>query len=128
MSGVVVDTSVWIEFFAGRSVAWLEDALAQGAVILPPLVVSELISGTRRKSDRLAIEALVMDLPLHETPLDHWIRVGQLRCLLKGHGLSVSTPDAHIAQCALDRGALLLSHDAVFSRIAGHTDLRVHSA
>jgi hypothetical protein len=39
--------------------------------------------------------------------------------------LSVSTPDAHVAQCALDRDGLLLSHDAVFVRIAHLVPLRV---
>lgn len=42
MSGVVVDTSVWIDFFAGRSCAFLEEVLPQGLVVLPPLVVEIL--------------------------------------------------------------------------------------
>jgi hypothetical protein len=33
-------------------------------------------------------------------------------------GLSVSTSDAQVAQCALDRDALLLSQDAIFTKIA----------
>ena len=55
MSGVVADTSVWIDFLAGRSASALEDALAAGIVILPPLVVAELVSGARRPRDRAAI-------------------------------------------------------------------------
>jgi len=62
---------------------------------------------------------------VHETPLEHWIRVGDLRRRLAGRGVSVSTPDAHVAQCALDRGALLLSRDAIFLRIAQTSELRV---
>jgi predicted nucleic acid-binding protein len=42
--------------------------------------------------------------------------------------LSVSTPDAHVAQCALDRAALLLSRDAVFGRVARLSALRVADA
>ena len=128
MSGVVVDTSVWIDFFAGRRVPSLEDALAQGSVILPPLVVAELVSGARRPRDRDSITDLMRELPLHETPLDHWMRVGDLRRQLRGRGLAVSTPDAHVAQCALDRDALLLSRDAVFRRIAAIAKLRLQSS
>ena len=128
MSGVVVDTSVWIDFFAGRPAPSLEEALAHGLIVLPPLVVAELISGANRSSDRSAIADLLQELPLHETPLDHWIRVGELRRSLKARGLSVSTPDAHVAQCALDRGALLLSRDAIFNRIARLSALRVRFA
>jgi tRNA(fMet)-specific endonuclease VapC len=123
--GVIADTSAWIEFLAGRPATALEDALAQGAVHLPPIVVAELVSGARRPRDRLAIEELLRDIPLHETPLEHWIRVGELRLRLRAKGLGVSTPDAHVAQCALDRGAVLLSEDGVFARIARLTPLRL---
>jgi predicted nucleic acid-binding protein len=125
VSGVVADTSVWIDFFAGRAAPHLEDALAQGSVVLPPLVVAELVSGARRTRDRIAIADLLRELPLHETPLDHWVRVGDLRRRLRGRGVAVSTPDAHVAQCALDRDAVLLSRDAVFTRIAAIAKLRL---
>jgi tRNA(fMet)-specific endonuclease VapC len=125
VSGVVADTSVWIDFFAGGDVPLLADALAQTTVVLPPIVVAELISGARRRRERVAVADLVRDLPLHETPVEHWLRVGELRRTLRAHGLSVSTPDAHVAQCALDRSALLLSRDAVFRRIAKYCTLRV---
>ena len=127
MSGVVADTSAWIDFFAGRPARALEDALAQGLVVLPPLVVAKLISGAHRARDRAAIARLVDDLPMHETPLAHWIRVGELRRRLRERGISVSTPDAHVAQCALDRDAVLLSSDAVFTRIARSAGLRLGS-
>jgi len=39
--------------------------------------------------------------------------------------VSVSTPDAHVAQCALDVNGVLLSTDAVFRRIAPRSRLRV---
>jgi predicted nucleic acid-binding protein len=128
VSGVVVDTSVWIDFFAGRAVPSLEEALAHGSVVLSPLVVAELISGARRHRDRAAIADLTLDLTLHETPLDHWIRVGELRRRLRGRGLAVSTPDAHVAQCAIDRDAVLLSRDAVFTRIAALAKLRLRTS
>lgn len=125
MSGVVADTSVWIEFFAGRPALELEEALQHGNVVLPPLVVAELVSGARRKAERAAITRLIEELPVHDTPVDHWVRVGELRRTLLDRGLSVSTPDAHVAQCALDRNALLLSRDAVFARIGGSVSLKV---
>ena len=124
MSAVVVDTSVWIDFFGGRPTERLEDALRLGSVIVPPVVVSEILSGVRAR-DRTAVLAFLRDLSLASTSLDHWVAVGDLRAMLARRGLSVSTPDAHVAQCALDADALLLTHDAVFKRIAGATRLRV---
>ena len=125
MSAVVADTSVWIEFLAGRPAPVLEEALSHGVVVLPPIVVAELISGARRARDRTAIQGLVEELPLHEASLDHWMRVGDLRRRLAARGVSVSTPDAHVAQCAIDRGAVLLSRDAIFTSIAAESELSV---
>lgn len=125
MAGTVVDTSEWIEFFKGSPAALIEQALLNGAAIVPPVVVAELISGASTVEQCNAIGEVLQDAPLHETPLDHWIRVGELRAMLKRKGLSVTIPDAHVAQCALDRDAVLLTRDRVFSAIARHTRLRL---
>jgi len=124
VSAVVVDTSVWVDFFAGRPTKRLEEALLVGSAMVPPMVIAELLSGVKGR-DRTAMIDLLTDLELAQSPLSHWIAVGHLRATLARRGLTVSTPDAHVAQCALDRDALLLSHDAVFTRIAGATSLRV---
>jgi tRNA(fMet)-specific endonuclease VapC len=95
----------------------LEDALEHGLVVLSPIVIAELVSGARGKVERKSITELVDELPVHDTPIDHWVRVGDLRRTLLDRGLSVSTRDAHVAQCALDRDALLFSRDTIFARI-----------
>jgi predicted nucleic acid-binding protein len=125
VAGVVVDTSEWIDFFAGRNAELLEQALANGAAIMPPIVVAELVSGATTRQQRAAIGELLQDAPVHETPLDHWIRVGDLRAALARKGLVVTVPDVHVAQCALDRDAVLLTRDAIFAKIARHTSLRL---
>lgn len=93
--------------------------------MLSPIVVAELVSGARRARDRTAIVDLTAKLALHETPLDHWVRVGELRRHLRSRGLTASTPDVYVAQCALERGAILLSRDAIFTKIARHSERRV---
>ncbi|HEY3055437.1 MAG TPA: PIN domain-containing protein [Thermoanaerobaculia bacterium] len=124
MAGVVVDTSVWIDFFAGGEAEQLEEALLSGSAVMPPIVVAELVSGATAQQ-RGMIGELLQDAPVHETPLEHWIRVGDLRGKLAGKGVAVTIPDAHVAQCAIDRDAILLTRDAVFSRIAQYTPLRL---
>ena len=54
--------------------------------------------------------------------------MGRLRADLRARGLSVSTPDAHVAQCALDVDGLLLTEDAVFAKIAHVAPLRLAGA
>lgn len=125
MSAIVADTSEWVEYLAGRPAPLLDHALAAGLVVVPPIVVAELLSGVRSASDRSALEDLLRDLAMPSLGFDHWVRVGTLRASLSAHGLNVSTPDAHVAQCALDQDAPLLTRDAVFTKIARSTSLRL---
>ena len=76
---VVVDSSAWIEFFRGREIPLLEEALAEGRVRVPPLVVAELVSGATTRGDTIRVEDLARTLDLVPTPREHWMRVGALR-------------------------------------------------
>jgi len=125
VASVVVDTSVWVEFFAGRRPKELVEALENGVVWLPAIVVSELISGAGTAEQREEIGELLQEVAVIETNLEHWIHVGDLRRTLRARGVTVSVPDAHVAQCAIERNAVLLTRDRVFTRIANHTWLRL---
>ena len=124
MSALVVDTSVWVDFFRGRSLPRLEQALQDGDVVLPPIVVVELVSAPLGAGERLRLEGFLRDLPLAPTPLDHWLRVGGLRAAAARKGLTVSTPDAHVAQVARDLGGAVWSQDEVFGRLAAKSLVR----
>ena len=125
VSALVIDTSSWISYFAGKGSGLIESALEEAQVYLPPVVAAELLSASMSSKDRLALEDLLTQLPLCGTERAHWFRVGKLRALLGAGGVSVSTPDAHIAQCALDLNAELLTEDKVFERIARRHPLRL---
>ena len=122
---VVVDTSVWIDYFSGRDTFSLDEALAHEVVILPPLVVAELVSGAMTPDQRTSIGELLQDAPIHEATLEHWIRFGELRRELAREGLNLTIPDGHVAQCALDADSVLLSRDEVFGQVARKTRLRL---
>jgi predicted nucleic acid-binding protein len=125
VSALFVDTSVWVEFFRGTPLPHLEGALQDGLVVLAPIVAAELLSSPLSKVERRSLSAFLQDLPMHPTPLDHWLAVGALRAQLSKKGLSVSTPDAHIAECAIEAGSALWSHDAIFRKVARASSLRL---
>lgn len=125
MSAIVVDTSAWVPFFAGETISVLEEALQDARAILSPIVLSEILSGVSSPKDQARLLDFLNMLPLHPTDRDHWINVGGLRRTLQKQGLSVSTPDAHVAQCAIEGTATLLSRDKVFEKIARHTPLKL---
>jgi len=125
VSAIVVDTSSWIEYFAGRPLPELEEALLEGRVFLPPIVLAELMSARLDRHDQAELLDLLASLPLCDVQRDHWVRVGHLRAELSGKGVSISIPDAHVAQCVLDIRAHLLTHDKVSARISKHVPLRL---
>ncbi len=127
MSALVVDTSSWIAWLAGGGSPLIAEALDEGHVQLPVVVAAELLSGRLEDSERAELKDMLSDLPPLGVDLDHWFRVGQLRAALRARGLSVSTPDAHVAQCALDVDGFLLTEDRVFTKIAGVAPLRLAS-
>ena len=127
MAGSVLDSSVLIDFQV-KPEPIVYQAIAHGNSIIPPLVVAELMSGANTPVKREQVGLLLQDVPVHRVDLGHWINVGLLRQHLRRHGLTVTLPDAHIAQCAIERDAALITRDAVFTRIADHTQLRVVTA
>lgn len=114
---VIVDTSTWIDFFKGGLFPEIENALQEGRVYLTPLIASELISGVRTTSEEKELLDWIQTLPLVETPLSHWINVGRLRNKCQKKGVNTSTPDAHIAQSALDIAGILYASDSIFSKL-----------
>jgi predicted nucleic acid-binding protein len=128
VNGIVADTSEWIEHLAGRPAPVFEQCLESRSIIVPLVTVTELTSGARSREEFMVIEDLLEDLPLHEPTFHHFSRAGDLRRLMREKGVTISPPDALVAQCALDRDAPLLTRDAVFWKIAAHTKLRIASA
>jgi tRNA(fMet)-specific endonuclease VapC len=125
VSALVVDTSSWIAWLAGGGSSLVEEALEEGRLHLPVIVAAELLSGRLDASERAGLQDMLSDLPAVGTDPEHWFRVGKLRAELRAKGLSVSTPDAHVAQCAIDTGGVLLTEDRVFERIARVVPLQV---
>jgi predicted nucleic acid-binding protein len=95
-------------------------------VILSPIVAAELLSAPLSSRHRNDLKSFLEDLPIHPTPFSHWVAVGELRAHLAKRGFTVSTPDAHVAQCALDTGGFLWTYDKIFALIAEKASLQIY--
>ena len=125
MNVLLVDTSVWIDFFRGKTFPELELALKEGRVVLSPIVLAELMSGARDKSEEKQLRDFLLELPLHATPEEHWIQVGRLRHDASKNGYQLSIPDAHVAQCVKDLDGYLLTSDQIFEKIGAFAELKL---
>ena len=107
---IATDTSSLVAYLSGEAgddVVRIEAAIAAGTLVMPPPVVSELLS----KPDLSQIETLLSDIPLMEVVDGFWDRAGRSRRSLRLQGLKAALADSLIAQCCIDADAPLITRD-----------------
>ena len=122
---IAVDTSSLVAFFSGASGADVEAvdaALATRQAILPPVVLTELLSDP--KLDR-SFCALIESLPLLELSEGYWKRAGELRQALLAKARKARIADCLIAQSCIDHEVALITRDDDFRSIAKVAGLRL---
>jgi predicted nucleic acid-binding protein len=128
---IFVDTSVWIEFFAGREgpeVSALTRALEEGRTLLyTGLVLQELFQGIASKSDREQVEAhfhpFVEIFPTRE---NHRLAADLYRAA-RGGGFHIrSSIDCLFAACCLQEGACILARDRDFPFLCQVSELQTY--
>jgi predicted nucleic acid-binding protein len=126
---VFVDTSVWIEFFAGRDgpeVNTLIQLLDEGHTILySGLVLQELFQGIASDTDRVQVEAhfhpFIEIFPTRET---HKLAADLYRAARKRGFQIRSSIDCLFAACCLKQNARILARDRDFNYLAQVSELK----
>jgi predicted nucleic acid-binding protein len=128
---LVVDSSVWIDFFnarpsPGREV--LRSLLDQGEVriVVPDLVLFEVLRGFRLERDLRTARALFAELSI-EAALDPELALEAAEHYrsLRGRGYTVRSPlDVLLAAFCIDRDYALLHNDRDFVALAALRGLR----
>lgn len=124
---VLVDTSVWIEFFnrpTGVHNRRVSNLLDLDLVAITGIIAAELIRGCRSASERMEIEAAIQGLAHFDISFDDWLSIGREMCDLRRRGVTVSLTDAAIAQAARSSGCRLYTLDADFGAFRDLTRFR----
>jgi predicted nucleic acid-binding protein len=122
---MAADTSSLVAFFSGGSgsdVEMVAAAALAGALSLPPVVLTEMLS------DPLASETLEPDLSrlvLLDIGHGYWLRAAQSRRALLRRGLKAKVADALIAQSCIDHDVALITRDRDFRHFADHCGLKL---
>ncbi|HVS66120.1 MAG TPA: PIN domain-containing protein [Thermoanaerobaculia bacterium] len=115
---IAADTSTWIAFLSGaggEDVERLDDALQDRVVMMPPPVLSELLSDPKLSAD---LEATLREVPFLDTSDGYWVRAGRLRATVLARRRKARLGDALIAQSCLDHRLPLLTRDRDFMAFA----------
>ncbi len=128
---VLIDTSVWIAALrpGGSAVARqeIEQLLATSRAATTPVVVLELLSGTRSAREFRELKEELEALQQLELTRPAWERAYRLGYDLRRAGLTLPTLDVLIAALAVEHDCLLLHVDRHFEQIAQHSPLRTRS-
>ena len=116
MANVLVDTSVWVNFFRGvesPAVVSLDRLLEEKQVVLCGVVELELIQGAK-SGEKAMLQDLLSALPYVETERVDFQTTGELLNGLRARGLQVPATDGLIASLCSRHGLSLLTLDKHF--------------
>lgn len=116
---LLVDTSIWIEYFRGRlpDAAAIEHGLGQGTVFVTGPIVAELLQGVRTKAEADKLRRCIDAIPYIECTLEDWLAAGGTAFTLRRKGITVPLTDLVIAAVARRIGAAVYSRDKHFALI-----------
>lgn len=128
MRPILVDSSVWIDFFANRqtwAVEELDRMFGREELHIADLILMEILQGISTRRELRAVEATIGSLPCHHLGGTERARSAAANYrLLRSFGLTPRSPiDVLIATFCVDEGVELLANDRDFTLMAGKLEL-----
>jgi predicted nucleic acid-binding protein len=120
VSDVLIDSSVWIDFFRGdrAAVARIDPLIADDRAAVSGPIVAEVASGAKTLATFNLVRARLLCLTLLADPPDLWDRAATARFMLARQGTQANLIDLAIAISASVRAHRLLTRDRDFVAIA----------
>ena len=122
---IAADTSAVLHFLHGYDSPArfaVRAALIDNALALPPVVVTELLSGPDREARLDAVLEIASRLPMLD---GFWERAGDNRRSILSLGLRARRADALVAQACLDADVPLIAADGDFRHFSTPCGLRL---
>ena len=127
---VLVDTTVWIDFFADSNephVAALQDLIVnEEDLSLCGVILAEVLQGIRSDADFVKTKRYLGDLIFLPMRQATFLRAAEVYRSLRKKGITIRKPvDCMIASVAIEYDIHLLHNDRDFDHIAKHSKLRI---
>lgn len=115
----LADTTVWIEFFRGKSKVadLIEMLLTENAVCTCGVVMFELLQGIKSESEKNKILSILATLPYFEMTQRLWRSAAEVSLSLKKNGVSLPLSDIFIATIAVENDLSVYTLDNHFTQI-----------
>jgi hypothetical protein len=122
---IAADTSALASFLRGdpgQAVDKVADALVAGDLMLPPVVVTEILSD---QTSAKLLDSVIPEIGILEIKEGFWSRAGVARRTVRQHGLKATIADTLIAQSCIDHEVALISRDTDFRHFVKYCGLKL---
>lgn len=121
---ILVDTSVWIDFFRNGEQSQLEQLIKEDRVVTNDILLSKLIPALRLNNQKILIESIEA-VPKIELNID-WQQLREYQYLNLKNGINkVGLPDLIIIQQVIHKELSLYSLDKHFKLMQSHLDFNL---
>ncbi len=127
---VLIDTTVWIDFFAGRQlphVTVLELLIKDREdICICGIILTEVLQGVREKNEFRKTKELFNTMVFLPMPYSVFLSAAEIYRTLRRKGISIRNfIDCMIASVAIENDMVLLHNDRDFNPIEKHLGLKV---
>jgi len=122
---VLVDTSVWIDFFRNKANTKLEELIKEYIIVTNYIILTELIPALCIQNQREVIESLQS---IDSVPLTiDWDLIRNYQIINLPNGINkVGIPDLLILQQVVENNLTLCTLDKHFALMQSHFDFKIH--
>lgn len=126
---ILIDTSVWIDYFANRPTAQvgiLDACLDEGETLcICGVILTEVLQGIKYQREYLKVRRFFDELTILSMEREVCVRAADIYRFLRQRGLTIRKPvDCLIAAVALENGLPLLHNDRDFRAVEKHFPLK----
>jgi tRNA(fMet)-specific endonuclease VapC len=119
---IIVDTSVWVEFFRNEISpvsSHLKSLLRSGQVAMTGMILAEILQGIKSGNEVLLVKNSLETLPFIEINKKIWQQSGEISAALRRKGITIPLSDIIIACAASAESFELYTIDPHFEKIPG---------
>jgi predicted nucleic acid-binding protein len=125
---VLVDTSIWIDYFKKKESKIYEQLtlfLREDQAVYTGIIATELFKVARGKKELSVLNTLFSNISLVKESEETYIKAGIMGYHLSQKGFNAGTVDLLISQIAIENNLMLFSNDQHFKKIAEIYPLKI---
>jgi predicted nucleic acid-binding protein len=126
---VLIDTSVWIEFFKKKEPYYniVLNLLSENKVCCAGIILAELMQGAKTEKELQVIKEFISVFEFLQETSAVWEKSGSLSFMLRQKGKTSGLSDCHIAVLAAENSVAIFTLDKHFEAINDNFEISLYS-